>query len=383
MVSRLMLFITLLVMSLVSTGFSADDKTADALAAGGIDLIVKGNSEKGKNLLFKALAYDADCPLALHELGKLFEIEGNRIAAAQFLSRAVVELGKRQKIDIAFASKKMDADRRLRQLNPYAGNFITLLEEYAQDLTNISKKIPDSLTAEEASQRISALHMADILPKEKLPQIQKPIASKSSSPSESSSSSANSRVTGVTPEIERALKRSGWTTIKGDWKKISENVYEVTNGSLEAAKTNGGVQVIMHNSNKGTLSVLVRNSPSHNDSPRIVGGLGRRSEKSVLGYGIVTNSSNNEAQIYSPGNNWFVGTGNNNNYYPSFAHACPLGPGKNQFAVTVKDLEKSTTLEIWMNGKREKLTSYKIARDGHFIIQIEGTLTIESPLAMG
>src|SRR5947208_15498874 len=50
---------------------------------------------------------------------------------------------------------------------------------------------------------------------------------------------------------------------------------------------------------------------------------------------------------------------------------------KSQFLITVAD----GNLEIMVNGKREHRSNYKITKDGPFVIEIDGTMTIESPQA--
>ncbi|MFH0937755.1 MAG: hypothetical protein V1899_00490 [Planctomycetota bacterium] len=146
-----------------------DVKLAEGFAVGGVDLIAKNKIDKGQQLLFKALAYDNNCALALYELGKQFEEECNLVSAADFLARAVVELAKGEKNRKDYVAKRADATRRLQKLNPYAIQISLLLENYAQDLIKINQKNSDGLTAEEISNRLDLLNLTSVLPKDKIP----------------------------------------------------------------------------------------------------------------------------------------------------------------------------------------------------------------------
>jgi hypothetical protein len=176
---------------------------------------------------------------------------------------------------------------------------------------------------------------------------------------------------GIPPEVERALKAAGWTTITGSWKKIAHNVYEVTDGKLESKKTNGGVQVTFRGG-EGTLRVMVRNSATSNAA-----GIVFRDAEGVNGYGYVINGG--RCKIYTPSG----GMTSNDNYFPNLDHSIELPGPRTALLVTAADTTKATRLEMLVNGKRESLTNYRINRDGTFLIDIAGTMTIESPKAGG
>jgi hypothetical protein len=368
-----------LVLSVVCAGtvLAEDAKMAEGLASSGADLVGKGKVEKGKDLLFRAFAYDANCPLALYELGKLFEAEGNARAAADFLGRANVELAKGEKANPDFAQKRGDANRRLQKLNPYAMQFGSLVEDYAQELNRIMKKVPDTLTAEEARNRVDVLNLAALLPKEKLPNLPPP--AKKPTPATNETGDGPGRVgfinrgfrqpkevvTNVPPDVERALKDAGWTKITGTWKKKAEKVYEVTDGKLEANKLNGAIQVFVHKGDTGSVSALVRT---------------RKYEWSYMdemddlsGFGVVIKGRN--CKVYTP-MGW-----SSSSYTPYLERevALPEANAKNYALITIQD----NKLEITVNTKREKNANYPIAKDGTFVISVSGTATIETPQAAG
>jgi hypothetical protein len=66
--------------------------------------------------------------------------------------------------------------------------------------------------------------------------------------------------------------------------------------------------------------------------------------------------------------------------YPYNDHTVPLADApKHLFVVNIQD----STLELQIDGKTDRKTSYKIPKDGPFAIAIKGTLTIEDPRATG
>jgi len=350
----------------------ADEKEALALAETAVDLLNRGRTDKARETFFRALAHNENCPIALYELGKMFEVEGHNAKAADFLNRAVTEFAKGEKNNSAWSGKKLDASRRLKTLNPCAAQFTYLLEEYSQDLAKLTKKYPDTMTIEEAARRVETLEMASYLPKEKLPSLPKAAGK----PSTAGSPSESSKTT-IAPEVERALKAAGWTTITGTWKKVGEGKYEVTNGKLESAKTNGAVQVAVMAGGSGSLKVLVRDGHAAKDI-----GFGSSSsatsDRFCGGYGVWFKDS--AAKLFIPSGGWTSGE----EYYPYQDRVIPLpGAGKWTVLINCADTEKATRLEISINGKRESLTNYRIKRTGPIVIEVSGTLMIENPQAGG
>jgi len=371
-----MRFLTVLLslMVLAAPLSRADDKEALALAETAIDLLGRGLTVKARETFFKALAHNENCPTALYELGKLFEAEGQNAKAADFLARAVTELGKGEKNNPSWAGKKMDAQRRLKVLNPYAAQFTYLLEEYSQDLAKLTKKYPDTLTIEEAAQRVEVLEMAEYLPKEKLPSLPKPAGKPSPS---SGSPSEKTGTVSIAPDVERALKAAGWTTITGTWKKLADGKYEVTDGKLESAKTNGAVAVSVQAGGSGSIKILVRDGHTAKDM-----GFGSSStttsDRFCSGYGVWFKSGS--AKLFIPSGGWTSGE----EYYPYQDRVIPMpAAGKWTVLITVADTEKASRLEVNVNGKRESLTNYRIKRTGPMVVEISGTVVIENPKAGG
>jgi hypothetical protein len=369
-------FIAILAL-LLSFGIRADEKEAMALAESGVTLLGSGKVEKGKELLFKALAHDANCPIALFELGKIFEAAGMNVSAADFLARASVEFAKGEKSNPAYAGKRSDANRRLQKLNPYANQFTTIMEEYAAELGKIAKKSPDSMTAEEAIRRMNTVSLSSHIAAEKMPKIDPPkVAAKTEDEGGSRAKLVRTErgwkveekgvaKTEVAPDVERALKADGWTTITGVWKKLDGNKYEVTDGKLECPKLNGAVQVFVHKGTTGTVKVFVRTAKSD--------GFDDFDFKwNARGYGATLKGLS--ARIYAP-SQMMGGT-----YSPYLAHESPM-QDLPRHHILVSIMEKS--LEVTINGKKEKKADSPIAKEGTFMIEIDGSAIIEAPKAAG
>src|SRR5262249_1179791 len=92
------------------------------------------------------------------------------VTAAEFYARASHLMSQDEK-NPTYVSKRSEADRRRRALNPYGYRLGAMMEEYAQSLETIFKKNPDTLTRNVALDRISSLQLASILPPEKMPKI--------------------------------------------------------------------------------------------------------------------------------------------------------------------------------------------------------------------
>ncbi|HYG73692.1 MAG TPA: hypothetical protein VEK08_01565 [Planctomycetota bacterium] len=373
MVLKRMLVLALLLLLSAPVLSAADKDLAAALASGAAKLAADNKPEKAKEMCFKALANDENCAEALFELGKLYEKEGNNIAAAEFLVRASREFAKEEAAKPAFGAKRAEAEGRIRRLNPYATKYAALMTDYAQELGTITRKSTDAFTMEEAGDRVASLNLADIVAPDKLPQISKPAPPKTPEkttarrPSDDDDMPARLRPRREAPlnvpvDVEKALKAAGWEKFTGSWKKVKDNVYEVTDGKLETAKTNGAVQVIAQKGS-GTVRVLVRNG--HNNSSI--------SSFYTYGSGYGFSFEGASAKMFTP-YNW-SGT----IYRPWMEREVPVSGDKCMLLITVMD----GNLEMMVNGKREHKSNYKINKEGPFVIEVEGTMTIEAPMAKG
>ncbi|MGD0088337.1 MAG: hypothetical protein ABSE73_00265 [Planctomycetota bacterium] len=352
---------------------SADTEVAAAMGASAAKLAAEGKTEKARELCFKALAADADCAEALYELAKLFEKEGKPITAGDFYVRAAQQFGKAEAGNPAFSTKRQDAERRVKALNPYAMRLAVLLADYTQDLNAITKKAPDALTLEEANERADALMLRTVLPPDKGPKFERPepkAPEKSAAAPDKSSMARRMRrtetetETSVPPDVERVLKTAGWTTITGAWKKKADNVYEVTDGKLETPKVNGAIQVIVHKGGSGTVKVLVRNYLTDNEGYL---------DHWATGFGFWVNGST--AKIFFPSQ--YVG--NTYDSYIDRIENLPPAMPKNKVMMMVTEGK----LEYYLNERIVRKGNYPIPKNGPFIIAVEGTMTIETPQAAG
>jgi hypothetical protein len=170
--------------------------------------------------------------------------------------------------------------------------------------------------------------------------------------------------TSVPPDVERALKTAGWTTITGTWKKKAENVYEVTDGKLETEKVNGAVQVLVYKGGTGKVQVTVRSYLKENE--------GYSGDHWATGFGFWVDSSS--AKIYFPDQ-----FGAKFDSHLDRVEPLPAALPKNKVTVTVNEGK----LEYYLNDKRVRQGNYLIPKNGPFVIAVEGTMTIESPQAAG
>lgn len=351
---------------------AADKMLGAALGASAARLATEGKVEKAKELCYKALANDEDAAEALYELGKIFEKEGKLTAAADFLFRAAQQLGKEEAATPAFSGKRMDAERRVKALNPYATRYASVLADYTQELNSITKKVQDSLTLDEACDRADVLKLRTVVPPDKGPKFERaakaPDKTAGGDEPDKTAFVRRSRrddvQTVVPPDVERALKANGWTTITGVWKKKADNTYEVTDGKLETPKLNGAIQVIVHKGGTGNVRAFVRNYLKENEG---------YSDNWGIGFGIQIEGTS--ARIYFP-------YGYSNNRFDSHVdrteELSPASP-KNKVMVMVQE----GLLQYTVNDKQVRRGNYQISKNGPFMIQVEGTMTIEDPKAAG
>ncbi|HEY3320306.1 MAG TPA: hypothetical protein VGP72_07565 [Planctomycetota bacterium] len=363
-----------------------DKVAASGFAAAAAKLAQDGKFEKARDIAFKALIYDENCPQALYELGKIFERTGPRTAAADFLSRALREIRKDETGGPNYPSMRMDAERRLLTLNPYTQQLSAILTEYAQEMDAVYKKSPDSLIQSEVAERVQKLHMADYVAAEKLPKVGA-VALAPSTPSKDTSAVVTSTSSGtmdVPPDVERALRQAGWTKITGKWTKKSENVYEVTDGKLEAAKTNGAIQVAVHRGGTGTVKAFVRNGFDAATSTSSSSTTTSKSNLGLTGYGMVFQGG--KANLITPCQNYsssysYSVVPSNTGFKPLVEREIALvgALAKDVLLVSINE----GACEIHLNGKKEKAFNYKVPKDGPFAIEVKGTATIEAPGAKG
>jgi hypothetical protein len=388
--------------------WAGDAEIAAGYAGAAAKLNGEGKPEKAKSLCYKALANDERCAAALYELGKLFEAEGSVVSAANFYSQTVRVLTTGDPVKGEDVVRLAEARRRLATLNPYAARLTGAMQEYSQGLSVALKKAPDSMSEDGALSRINALNLARYLPPEKLPQIQRAtdVASTTKPPATTGTDTATSKPPGpatkatatstsppdpetgfrrtragdeppaktsVSPEVERALRAAGWTSISGTWKQVEKNVYEVTDGRLEAQKTNGGISVIVRKGSTATISVFARYSADNRRSYYLYDD---GSYYYAPGYGFVIKGSS--YSMYTP----YAGFRETSAYKERTANVVD-GPKHIYTVEAMTSAKASTKLTYYIDGKREKSCDQQINTDGPFVIAIRGTVVIEQPQAVG
>jgi hypothetical protein len=179
---------------------------------------------------------------------------------------------------------------------------------------------------------------------------------------------------GVPPEVEKALRAAGWTAIKGTWKLVEKNVYEVTDGKLEAQKTNGIVFVVIRDGATGSVSLFVRRSFEDYSS----------SEDGTLpdrapGYGFTIRRRS--YGIYTPWSSPYL----SNDWRPYKGQGGVLAEApRHAFSVqAVTDPKGATELIYFLDGKRSKACKYQVPLEGPMVLTVSGTAVIETPTAQG
>lgn len=175
----------------------------------------------------------------------------------------------------------------------------------------------------------------------------------------------------IDPGAEKALKAAGFTDIHGIWKMPKPNIFEVTDGSLASAKTDGTLSFTIQTGAKGTLDAYCRNNfeakeyvlpTSNNLTTRLT---------SVTGFGVEWDPR--KMLVYGPVQ---IGTSAKPSFIPAKPSDLIVHPEeKTQINISVHDI----VLKIEINGKTAKSGNYKIPKDGPFLVKIKGTLTLESP----
>lgn len=335
---------------------AADRNLADGLATAGTAFAAKGNLTQAKDMFYKALAYDEECPDALFELAKIFDKEGSP-HACDFYQRAALNYAQDNKP--ANAVKRAEAERRIKVLNPSAPRLTAVFEEYAQELDRLVKKSKDNLTIDAASARAEELKLSTVLVPEKMPKFlaaaQKPAAS-------------SGPPTATPPEVERELKALGWTTITGVWVKKSAGVYETSNGKLEAAKTSGTIDLWVHGNFNGSVKACVRNGFTPQNFM----------DMTLSGYGVMFKGK--ECRMYAP--NEMVMKYFNGSMDPAMVKSEPISEAAPKHHAIVS-VTNEGTLDFNVNDKRKSVSNNKIPKTGGFMIEVSGTAVIENPRCAG
>ncbi len=356
-----------------------DDKEkglAKGLADSAAEFKKAGKLDQAKLYYFKALFHDDGCGDALYQLGQIYEAEDDKTNALNFFVRANQEFGKGG--DPVARAKGKDCDKHILKLSPYTTQFNTAMEEYATELGKIAAKNTDSVTLEEAQSKVTTLNLplyvsADRMP-DSLKNLAKPkVAAKTPATSRRPWDNSEEKpvVSNVPPDVERALKAAGWTTITGTWKKKSEGVYEVTDGKCEAKIVNGVMQLTVPKGGSGTIRMFCRNANNEFVSDMMSQ---RESSHYATGFGYIIKGD--EAKQYAPTGGWTDGENNN---MPDVDKTIPLALPKNRFTVMVTD----NKLELTVNDSSPRKTNARITHDGPFTIQVVGTMTIEMPQTKG
>ena len=179
------------------------------------------------------------------------------------------------------------------------------------------------------------------------------------------------KAVGVPPEVDRALRAAGWTSIVGNWKQVERNVYEVTDGRIEAQKANGALNIAIRKGSTGTVSIYVRCPKDH--APAHEGG------ESAPGYGFVVKGST--FSLYSPtlseetSGKWYPYKERTGTMVDSFKHIFTMEATTNA--------KGFTRLTHYIDNKRERTCEYKITTEGVFVVLVQGTAILESPQAVG
>jgi len=354
----------LITLMLGSIACGAERSMADGFAAAGAAQAANGKTEQAKDLLYKALVYDDSCPDALFELAKIMDKENNPLALA-FFQRAASLYEKESKPTPA---KKSEAEKRLKALDAYGPRLSLVMEEYALELDKIVKKLPDNSTRDAATERAATLGLGGLIPAEKLPKFLAAAQGKSSAPEKN---------VAVAGDATKELKALGWTRVLGTVVKKSAGVYVLTDAKLEADKITGGIDVIVHKAGfDGNVVVTVR-TDSNNAGGEEGGKKGEGKKKKhnrdgVDGYGFLSNGD--EFSLYTPADKGKTA-------YPAlfFSRNWPDAQAKAHLQVSITD-----ALDLYLNDKREAHSgNTRISRSGTFVIEVQGTVTVEAPRCSG
>jgi tetratricopeptide (TPR) repeat protein len=352
---------------------AGDAEVAAALAGSALTLHGQGRAEKARELCYKALAQDEHCVEALGLLGRILDEEGSAQGALVFYQAALQEwtgpLAGRGEAD----QRAGEIKRRMAALNPTLAGLTAAMEEYAQELEALATKAPDRATREDIAARLAGLRLERYVAPEKLPSIAASGPSERADPVRPTPAPPSTKAAAY-PDAERALRSAGWTVVTGAWKPMEKNVFEVTDGRIEAPHLYGAVSVVVHRGG-GEVAVFARYRTgvtySSSTWPR---DRGRYSY--APGFGAILQGS--AASLYGPYQ--YYRTRDN---VPHFDYDARLADApKHGLALTVSSVNNATRMEVFIDGKRERLWQYQLP-DGPFVIMVRGTATLELPQVKG
>jgi hypothetical protein len=180
---------------------------------------------------------------------------------------------------------------------------------------------------------------------------------------------APAKIAGVSPEIDHALRTAGWTSIAGNWKQIERNVYEVTDGRLEAQKANGRLNVSIRRGSTGRVAIYVR-CPKDRALEHVAA-------DSAPGYGFVVKGLT--YGLYAP-----ILSEEVSGRFSPFRDRGRTVVDAPRHTYTIDALTNAkgfTRLTHYVDDKRERSSEYRITTEGVFTILVLGTAILESPQA--
>ncbi|MEI6233017.1 MAG: hypothetical protein WCT04_08190 [Planctomycetota bacterium] len=402
------LALTLVLSVCVSVACAAERALADGLTAAGVATASKGGVAQAKDMFFKALAHDDTCPDALFELAKIVDKEGDSATAGDLFQRAALIYAQEGKA--ANATKRTEADKRAKALNPAAAKLAAAYEDYVLDLDKIVKKLPDPLTEASALERVNDLQLPSVLPPDKLPKFfaaaqaarEKKVAATTKKNSDDNQPpeggggkkrrmQENPKAEGATdPDVEKELKALGWATVTGVWIKKSPGVYEATDAKLEAPKTNGAIDFwVLKSGGDGTVKATVRTDANAPRKGGFFGGGGPGgdgpSESDVQGYGIYYRGKDFKTYTYADrggkGGKGGFGGGQFGGGGVSHLGTFPISEAnpKNRFTIHIDD----TQIDYICNNVPTHSSNPKMSKTGGFVLDVNGTVTLEAPRCTG
>lgn len=174
----------------------------------------------------------------------------------------------------------------------------------------------------------------------------------------------------IDPQAEAELKAMGFTDIKGSWRRLKKNIYEVTDGKLESTKTDGTVSFTIDANAKGGVSVFCRNGFEAKEY--VLPGANNLNTRVTSSTGFGFEWLPKKCIVYAP---LQIGSGSKPNYIPVKSTELVMHPEeKTQLSVGVHDIN----LDLEINGKPTKKSNYKITKDGPFTLTVKGTMTLEN-----
>jgi len=376
-------FCVALIVASMAVRAEDEAKLADSLAESAAAFATSGRAEEAKLYYYKSLFHDSNCATALYALAKSYETANDNVNALNFFVRAGQEFNKNAAADPTARAKAKDCEKHILLLSPYTTQFNKMIEDYTLELGKIAAKNQDTLTQEEAGTKVTSLNLTTLVSPDKMPESLKDLALAKEKKAEQPRSrrfpmmgdSSPPPAAVMAPDVERALKAAGWTTIAGTIKKKSDGVYEITDGKLEAANANGAMQFIVQKGGTGTVRAFVR--ASRNEfigDPDLGGATSKFAGSFPSGFGWIIKDT--EAKQYTANGGWTDGENNN---IPELDKTLPLAGPKTMFSISVQD----NKLELSVNGASPRKMNNRITHEGPMQIVVTGTMVIEQPQTKG